>query len=336
VSEKKASKKKTSAKKEPSEKKPASRGRKKAAAEPGSRGLTATATVQGEPPASVVALREAIAGDGGQVLATYREPIGGHYTLLCALPLEKVAPTPFQRDLSATHAKRLTEVIGKLDRFLDPIIAVRTPQGTYSTPNGNHRLTAVKALGGASIVALVVPDADVEYKILALNTEKAHNVREKALEVIRMARSLAALPERPESDYALEFEEPQLVTLGAAYEVKPRFSGGAYSPVLKRIEGFLDVPLPEALAIRDARARALLALDEAVSEVVAALKEKGLESPYLKTFVVARINPLRFAKGDAPPWDEVIATMTERAKGFDTGKVDAKALANTGGPPAEE
>ena len=330
---KKATKKKT-AKKEPSAKK-TTRSRKKVA-EPGSRGLTPAATAEGDPPAEVVALREAVAGDGGQVLATYREPIGGHYTLLCALPIEKVAPTPFQRDLSATHAKRLTEVVGKLDRFLDPIITVRTPQGTYSTPNGNHRLTAVKALGGSAIIALVVPDADVEYKILALNTEKAHNVREKALEVIRMARSLAELPARPESDYALEFEEPQLLTLGAAYEEKPRFSGGAYSPVPKRIEGFLDLPLPEALPVRVARAKALLALDEVVSEVVTRLKEKGLESPYLKTFVIARINPLRFAKGDAPPWDEVIEKMTEKAKGFDTGKVDAGQLASTGGAPSEE
>ncbi len=331
---KKTSKKKSSAKKEPSAKK-TTRSRKKVA-EPGSRGLTPAATAEGDVPEDVAALREAIVGDGGQVLATYREPIGGNFTLLCALPIEKVAPTPFQRDLSATHAKKLTEVIGKLDRFLDPIIAVRTPQGTYSTPNGNHRLNAVKGLGGSAIIALVVPDAAVEYKILALNTEKAHNVREKALEVIRMARSLSELGAQPESDYALEFEEPQLLTLGLAYEKKPRFSGGAYSPVLKRIEGFLDQPLPEALPVREARADALLALDEAVSEVVAGLKEKGLESPYLKTFVIARINPLRFAKGDAPPWDEVIETMTEKAKGFDTGKVDAKALANTGGAPAEE
>jgi ParB family chromosome partitioning protein len=330
------SKKKTSAKKEPSGKKPAGKSRKKAV-EPGSRGLSPTATAEGEPPASVLTLREAIAADGGRVLATYREPIGGHFTLLAALPVEKVTPTPFQRDLSATHAKRLTEVIDKLDRFLDPIIAVRGPEGGYWTPNGNHRLTAVKGLGGAAIVALVVPEAEVAYKILALNTEKAHNVREKALEVIRMARSLAGIDGvGPEAGYALEFEEPQLLTLGVAYENKPRFSGGAYSPVLKRIEGFLPLPLPQALPVREARATALLALDDVVSEVVAKLKDKGLESPYLKTFVIARINPLRFAKGDVPPWDEVVATMTEKAKAFDTGKVDAGQLANTGGAPSDE
>jgi ParB family chromosome partitioning protein len=332
-SDEKTTKKKTAAKKTGAKK---TSSRKKAAAEPGSRGLQPSATGEGELPESVVALQASIAADGGRVLAAYREPVGGHFTILAALPIDKVAPTPFQRDLSATHAKRLTEVIDKLDRFLDPIITVRGPEGGYWTPNGNHRLTAVRNLGGAAIIALVVPEAEVAYKILALNTEKAHNVREKALEVIRMARSLAALDSRPESDYALEFEEAQLLTLGASYERKPRFSGGAYSPVLKRVEGFLELPLPEALPVREARATALLALDEAVTEVVTALKAKGLESPYLKTFVVARVNPLRFAKGEPPPWDEVIATMTEKAKAFDTGKVDAGQLANTGGPAAEE
>lgn len=308
---------------------------KKAAPEAGSRGLvaTATATVADDLPESVVTLQGAIAADGGQVLACYREPIGGHFTILAALPIDKVAPTPFQRDLSVTHAKRLTEVIDKLDRFLDPIITVRGPEGGYWTPNGNHRLTAVKNLGGSSIVALVVPEAEVAYKILALNTEKAHNVREKALEVIRMARSLAELdPERPEADFALEFEEAQLLTLGACYERKGRFSGSAYTVVLKRVEGFSSLPLPQALPLREARATALMALDDVVSEVVAALKAKGLDSPYLKTFVVARCNPLRFIKGDVPSWEEVVATMTERAKGFDTAKVDAGQLASTGGP----
>lgn len=305
--------------------------RKKAVAEPGSRGLAPAEVAAGDPPEAVVTLQAAIVEDGGQVLATYREPIGGHYTVLAALPADKVEPTPFQRDLSATHAKRLTGVIDKLDRFLDPIITVRSPEGGYWTPNGNHRLTAVKTLGGSSIIALVVPEPQVAYKILALNTEKAHNVREKALEVIRMARSLSELEPRNESDYALEFEEPPLLTLGACYEHNGRFSGSAYSPVLKRVEHFLDQPLSETIPIREARAEKLLALDKVVVAVVKALKDKGLDSPYLKTFVIARCNPLRFAKGDAPPWDEVIDTMMQKAEGFELDKVNAGQLAKAGG-----
>ncbi|MEM7156424.1 MAG: chromosome partitioning protein ParB [Myxococcota bacterium] len=300
-------------------------------AEPGSRGLTPSAVVEGDVPEDVVDLRTTIEADGGVVLATYREPIGGHFTVVAALPIDKVAPTPFQRDLSATHAKRLTGVIDKLDRFLDPIITVRAPEGGYWTPNGMHRLNAVRDLGGGTIISLVVPQTEVMYKILALNTEKAHNVKEKALEVIRMARSLADLDDRPESAFAMEFEEPPLLTLGVCYEQKARFSGSAYAPILKRIEDFSDKPLSESIGIREARAAKLLELDGVVADVVKALKEKGLESPYLKAFVIARCNPIRFAKGELPPWDEVLDKMLAKAKGFDVTGVNAGQLAKAGG-----
>ena len=65
--------------------------------------------------------------DGGAVLATYREPLGGHALLLAALPVDKVVPTPFQRDVSDAHVRRLTQAMDKTKRFLDPIIAVREP-----------------------------------------------------------------------------------------------------------------------------------------------------------------------------------------------------------------
>jgi ParB family transcriptional regulator, chromosome partitioning protein len=304
-------------------------------AEPASRGLQADALPTGDKPDAVAQLEAAIADDGGAVLATYRDPLGARWTILAGLPIDKVEPTPFQRDLSATHVKRLTEVIDKLDRFLDPIVAVRT-DGKYWTPNGNHRLNAVRNLGGKSIVALVVPDAEVAYKILALNTEKAHNIREKALEVIRMARSLAEIGPRPESEFEVEFEEPALVTLGACYEQNGRFSGGAYNPVLKRVEAFLELPLPQALEIREARAAKLLELDEAVGEAVKALKERGFDSPYLKAFVLARINPLRFKRGAEGDFDEVIDAMHAAASSFDVSKVRADQLAKSGGGGASE
>src|SRR5206468_2434904 len=159
---------------------------------------------------------------------------------------------------------RLAGVIGRMDRFLDPIIAVRAEKGTYWTPNGHHRTAAVRALGGRSIMALVLPDKGVAYQILALNTEKAHNLREKSLEVVRMARTLAAADPRPESEFALEFEEAAFLTLGLCYEKNGRFAGGAYHPLLKRVDGFLEALLPKALQAREERAAHLLALDEAV------------------------------------------------------------------------
>ena len=105
-------------------------------------------------------------------------------------------------------------VIETLGRFLDPIIAIRHDDG-YLTPNGNHRLQALRrSLASRTIVALVVPDPTVAFKILALNTEKAHNLREKSLETIRMARALAKTCDEAEASFAFEFEQPAFLTLG--------------------------------------------------------------------------------------------------------------------------
>src|SRR5262249_54235617 len=117
-------------------------------------------------PAEIRELADAVERDGGAVLATYREPLGGHVLLLCALPIERVAPTPFQRDVSDAHVRRLTQAMDKTKRFLDPVIAVREERaGTtgdedgnkvYWIPNGYHRLTALRELGAKTLLALVV------------------------------------------------------------------------------------------------------------------------------------------------------------------------------------
>ena len=309
--------------------------KKKAKAEARSRGFEAAKLAQGNPPAKIAALARSIEDDDGAVLATYRDPLGGHWQVLAALPIDAVEPTPFQRDLSEAHAAKLADVIGKLDRFLDPVIAVRNDEGGYWTPNGRHRLEAMRAVGARAIVALVVPEPELAYRILALNTEKAHNVREKALEVIRMARSLAELDPRPEREFALEFDDPSLLTLGLCYEQRGRFSGGVYAPMLRRVEAFLVSKLPNALETRTERAKALLELDDAVIAAVAALKERGFVSPYLKAFVVARINPLRFQRKAKATFDETVEKMLASAMKFDAKKIKADQLAAAGGAPDE-
>jgi len=300
------------------------------------KGLAAAEVTSAAPPAEIESLVQAIRESGGGVVGCYRDPVGGHWHVLAGLPIEKVEPTPFQRDISKTHVERLGDVIGRMGRFLDPIIAVRTAEGGFWTPNGHHRLSAMRALGALSILAVVVPEMTVAYQILAMNTEKGHNLREKSLEVIRMGRSLAEFESRPESEYALEFEEPAYLTLGLAYEKRGRLSGGAYHPVLRRVEAFLDVPLPEALRTREARADTLLALDDLVAKAVEALKAKGFNSPYLKAFVVARLNPLRFRKGATMSAEDALAAMTAAAQKFDAEKVKIGDLAAAPPGPAEE
>jgi ParB family transcriptional regulator, chromosome partitioning protein len=309
--------------------------KRKKKVEPKSRGLSPSDIGGGDPSPAVTALAASIERDGGAALAVYRDPLGGHWQVLASLPIDTVEPTPFQRDLSDPHVKRLTAVLEALDRFLDPIIAVRSEDGRYWTPNGNHRLASLKKLGAKSVVALVLPEPEVAYKILALNTEKAHNLREKSLEVVRMARDLAGKDSLAEKDYALEFEEAAFLTLGMCYEKNGRFAGGGYHPVLKRVDTFLAKPLAAALEVRTKRSERLMELEQAVSEAMAALKARGFESPYLRAFVVARINPLRFQRGAKAEFDETIDKMLASAKKFKADSVKPEHLARAGGASEE-
>ena len=306
--------------------------RKKAAA--GSTGLT-TQQVRSVDDPRARELSSQVEADGGAVLGSYSDPFGGTCVLMVTLPIERVEPTPYQRDPSDAHIKRLMTVIEKVGRFLDPVVLVHH-DGGYWTPNGNHRLQAMKKLGARSIVGLLVPDEDVAFKILALNTEKAHNVKEKSLETIRMARELAARKEGVETDYAFEFEQAPYLTLGAAYEERRSLSGGAYHPVLRRVDDFLAEPMAKAMKERERRGAKVLKLDDAVNKVVTALKSKGLTSPYLKPFVVARINPIRFSKATEFDFDEIVDKMIASAAKFNVDRVRQEDVAKMGGAPAEE
>ena len=287
-----------------------------------------------ELPDELQTLADQVAADGGGVIGAYHEPLGGRALLLVGVPIDKVQPTPFQRDASDAHVRKLVRAMDKTRRFLDPIILVRKDDG-YQTPNGNHRLTALRELNARAVIGLLVPEYEVAYQILALNIEKAHNLRERAIEVLRIVRDLAD-SDKTEQDFELELEEPSLVTLGFAYAERGRLAGGAYHPVLRKVDSWVPGTFAKAIPERERRAQKLLALDDAVNDAVAKLKEQGLTSPYLKTFVVARINPLRFIKGELPGFDELLTTMEKRARGMKTDKINASDLARTGGAPDDD
>jgi ParB family chromosome partitioning protein len=307
--------------------------RKKVA--PDSRGLAPKQTREEAPPQDFGALEARIDAAGGELIGKYRDPLGGQWLALAALPVSAVAPTPYQRDLSDAHAKRLTDVIERVGVFLDPVIAVASPKGSdapFWTPNGNHRLAALRKLGARTVTALVSADPAIAYRILALNTEKAHNTKEKSLEAIRMARGLADVDaSRNESEFALELEDGSLVTLGICYEERPRFAGGAYAAALRASDEFLEEPLGAALKLRAKRAKALLAIDDRVAEIMKGLQERGFQSPYLRNFVVSRIRPFRPPGKPAPDADALLEHMTKAAEKFDVGKVKEGQVAKAAG-----
>ncbi len=265
---------------------------------------------------------------GGAVLGAYRDPFASEPLVLASLPLKKVEATPFQRDLSKTHADRLMEAIGAAGLFLDPVIAVPAGDGFWS-PNGRHRLEAARRLGMRSITALLVPNEKLAYRILALNTEKAHNLRDRSLEVIRMARQLAKEePRAKEKEQAVTFESPIFLTLGCAYEKRSRFAGSSYQPVLRKVDRFLDAALPAALRQREQWAVRLMDTDDRVAAHVKTMQNLGFKSPYLRALVVARCNPVRFVpptrkKDAAPPMSmaEALTRMAANVRKFDPKSV---------------
>src|SRR5215467_2345941 len=311
---------------------PAKRTPRKAKA--GTRGLLPAESRLDSLPDDAASVRDRIESEGGLVVGAYNDPLGKNALMLAILPIGRIEPTPFQRDLSQTHHRKLADVLDRTGMFLDPVIAVTAPKEGFWTPNGRHRLEAMRRLGAKSITALVVPKREIAWQILALNTEKAHNLRERSLEVIRIYRGLMDEDaKRPESGFAFYLEEASFVTLGVCYEKNGKFGGGAYNSIVKRLEKFSDEPLSAAIKTHEKHATLLMELDERVAAAVAKLKERGFVSPYLRAFVVARVNPLRWIQGEPPPLEEVLKTMRDRAAKFNADKIKQEDLAQTGGAP---
>jgi ParB family chromosome partitioning protein len=333
---KKTSKKKTSPAKAARKKKPGA-SRKRLTPRSEKRGLAGAEVLLQLDAPELQPLAERVRQVGGAPVGAYREPLSGKPILLAVLPFNAVQPTPFQRDLSPTHTKRLAQKIEESGSFLDPLIVVEAPDGKLWTPNGRHRLAAAKVLGLRSVTALISPDEGLAFRILALNTEKAHNLKDRSLEVIRMARELATRkPRSKETDYEQELEAAELLTLGIAYQQQKRFAGSAYSPFLKRVDRFSKSTLPKSLEQRQGWAARLIDIDDHVKKIIEKLKAKGFRSPYLRTYVVARINPVRFhraKRGDTTPpmaMGAALTRMAASARKFNVDSVREQDLALVG------
>ncbi|MBV8854230.1 MAG: hypothetical protein JOY91_12550, partial [Sinobacteraceae bacterium] len=112
-----------------------------------------------------------------------------------------------------------------------------------------------------------------------------------------------------------------------------RFAGGAYSAFLKKVDRFVARPLAASLRERAGYAARLREIDREVKRSVAALQVRGFKSPYLRNYVVARINPVRFhkvKKGESrPPMPlaQALTRMAAAARNFKLESVSSSELA---------
>jgi ParB family chromosome partitioning protein len=180
----------------------------------------------------------------------------------------------------------------------------------------------LQKLKAKEVPAILVPEAEVAFQILALNTEKAHNLKERSLEVIRMYRGLAEeQPRKGEQDYVFEFEAAHLVTLGLLYEQNKRFAGGAFAPILRRVDRFLEGTFAKTLPQREERAEKVRAADDALAGAVAALAKRGIKHPFVKNYVLARTTPLTRQRKTLPSFDQTFTKLRASIEAFDVAKV---------------
>ena len=228
----------------------------------------------------------------------------------------------------------------KTKRFLDPIIAVRERRrpnaATYWTPNGYHRLTALKELGAKTMLALLVPERAVAYQILALNIEKAHNLREKAIGVRRMYARSGRDRRRQGRGLRARIRRAGAGDAG----LRLRGAGTAFGRRLPFHPAQGRRWLPGACG-RAGRARRRGAAPAARARrcgrqaVVAGLKQRGFTSPYLRTSSWPASTRCASSRAIAS-LHELLAAMTKRARGMNLDKIRAEDIARTGGGPMDE
>src|SRR5207249_3192506 len=170
--------------------------------------------------------------------------------------------------------------------------------------------------------SILVVEPGMLFAVLPLDVEKAHKLKERSLEVIRMYRALVTEePDTTEEKWASQFEAPHFIPLGLLYEENRRFAGGAFAPILKRVDKFLKGKLPDTLLTRQERAGKVREADAALAVAVAALKKRGINHPYVKNFVLARTSPLTRARKTMPSFDQTFDKLTAAIRGFDPAKV---------------
>ncbi len=277
-------------------------------------------------------LKKVIESDGGQVLAVYKEPFANKEQIFALLPIEKIKPAPFQREISTQHLRRLAQVIDKVGRYIDPIVVVRAEEGIYYTPNGTHRLEAMRSLGKDKITVILIPEPELASYILALNTEKSPNIKEKCLEVIKLYKELMQLdPSMREIDYAFQFEEASYLTLGIVYLEEERFSGATYNTFLKKVDNFLDETLEVAFEERKKRAQKVKELHRVTLEKEEEFKASNKNFPFLRQYIISKANPYKRLRKIDEDFYVAVDQLIENVKSLSPEKISTEEILRAGG-----
>jgi ParB family chromosome partitioning protein len=153
--------------------------------------------------------------------------------------------------------------------------------------------------------------------MMSLNIEQGLNIRERSSVALSIYREmLEDRPSRSEDhgEVVDVIETAHLVTLGLAYERSGRLAGGAYEPILKKCDGFLDRPLSDAYEIRQRRAEKLVESARRVKAVEDALKAQGAWHSMVRYQVISYANPTKRARKLSDfdkTFDKFIATLEQ-------------------------
>ncbi|MEM1554652.1 MAG: ParB/RepB/Spo0J family partition protein [Thermoproteota archaeon] len=249
-----------------------------------------------------------------KVLAEIKEPVHGYVQEIALIPINQLKVIEIQRKPSAPHVKRLSSSIKKIG-FTIPLIVIRRGEENIII-DGQHRFLAAKELGIKELPAVIIPEK-YAHNLMELNVEKQMSLREKAyvsLNVYRMY--LNEKPTMKEDDGRImdSIEYAYYVTLGIAYEKKPRVSGSPYEPLLKKVDGFLSKPIKEAIVERERRADIIIETDDLAREVVKKVKELGLEHEFLYNEVVSFCNPMKRKKKISQSFDSIFSSLQKNLK----------------------
>ncbi len=201
-----------------------------------------------------------------------------------------------QRKPRASHLKQLTASIERIG-FVTPLVVVER-NGKHIIIDGQHRFTAGSELGVKEFPVVVVPEK-LARRMMSLNVEKDLNIRERCEIALSIYREvLESSPKTKEDDEEISdtIENAHYVTLGLAYEGPGRLAGGAFEPILKKFDGFLDKPLTEAYEKRKERAEKVLEAWKLVKAVEDALKTKKMWHSMVRYQIIAAADPAKRAR----------------------------------------